>query len=1376
MIDAPADGTLGHVRRQLPSGESDLYTNGRRLDDSEPLGGPRIRNGAVLSTIRATTSAVPASSTVQQVRVIGGPSSGAILPLRRGRVIVGRGEDSDLVLSDAAVSRKHLRVDVAATAVEITDLNSTNGALVEGVPLGQMPTRWAVDEVVSIGSSALALVEVNDPPAAVHHVDGCRAVNRAPRVVAGADAQPLDAPTPGVVSTARVRLLAAAVPALGGAVLALVLHNAQLLLFTLLTPLIMFATAVGDRVSRYRNDRHDARRYRSARGRFSEAVDSSLRAEARRRRTAHPDPAALAHIASVPTVRIWERRLGDGDFLEVRVGLGVAEAVRQVRTAAGLESAGLLSDVPLVVPLTQGGLGICGPRPAALSLARWVLAQVATLHAPIDVELVLMLSDRSAADWTWVRWLPHSCEINVVPADARNAIAALEKTIAQRRALARDRPWRGRSTLVIVDRPQELFDLAGLGEVIAHGPHFGVAALCLGETSARLPNGCVQEVRIGGETGTSLRLSRPGSDGACASADHVSIGWIEALARDLAATSDATAADVATIPSQCRLIDVLGVKEPLVASLLERWQRPSGPATPIGRGREDVAWVDLAVDGPHALIAGTTGAGKSELLRTLVVGIAAGNPPDDVSFVLIDYKGGAAFADCARLPHVAGFVTDLDPHLTERALVSLRAELHHRERLFAEAGAVELGEYRRTPTHRVSPLGRLVLVVDEFAALADELPKFVHGLVGVAQRGRSLGVHLVLATQRPGGVVSPEIKANLALRVALRTVGAGDSTDLIGDESATQISPLHPGRGFIRRGNDRLAFQTAHTGTAGSAVPPYRVSALDEWGRAMDSRSLDSMADSDLTLLVDAACSAARRSGPPLTRRPWLPALTAELNVAELELTGPGADVIPIGRRDLPGRQAQPPLTLDLRQGGLTLIVGGPRSGRTSALRTIAAQATAVHDPLGLHLYIVDCAGGGLATLGRLPHCGAAVNADDGARVARVIERLAADIAERQSRLTELGVGSSAEAVASGHSPAHAVLLIDGWEAFVAESDRHDAGQTVEKLLHAARDASRVGVCILIAGGRATLTSRLGSQANRRYLLAMADPSDYALAGVPARAVPSVMPAGRALELPDANLVQFAFCGEAPTGQAQNEHIAMLAQAATPVASVAGGPWRVRSLPSRVALDGLPAADHRHLLPVGIGGDEAAPIFFDPWRLDARWLVAGPPRSGRTNFLLVIAIQCLRQAIPVALACSARNSRLIDLTSDANARMIDVHTGRDTALDVLERSEIVLVDDYSALAESTAAEAILDVLHRRPEPPAIVVAGTTDDLLSTYRPLAMLLKRSRAGVLLHPASSDGELFGLRLPRSRPLATPGRGLLIDDRDSGRGVPVQLAMAP
>jgi S-DNA-T family DNA segregation ATPase FtsK/SpoIIIE len=243
----------------------------------------------------------------------------------------------------------------------------------------------------------------------------------------------------------------------------------------------------------------------------------------------------------------------------------------------------------------------------------------------------------------------------------------------------------------------------------------------------------------------------------------------------------------------------------------------------VGQGSLDAMHLDLRTQGPHALVGGTTGSGKSEFLQAWVLGMAAEYSPDRVTFLFVDYKGGSAFADCVKLPHCVGLVTDLSPRLVRRALTSLRAELHYREHLLNRKKAKDLIELEKRGDPEAPPA--LVLVIDEFAALAGDVPDFVDGVVDVAQRGRSLGIHLIMATQRPAGVIRDNLRANTNLRIALRMADESDSMDVVGDKIAGTFDPTIPGRAIAKTGPGRLTgFQSAYAGgwTSEEIIAPSR--------------------------------------------------------------------------------------------------------------------------------------------------------------------------------------------------------------------------------------------------------------------------------------------------------------------------------------------------------------------------------------------------------------------------------------------------------------------------------------------------------------------------------------------------------------------------
>ena len=340
---------------------------------------------------------------------------------------------------------------------------------------------------------------------------------------------------------------------------------------------------------------------------------------------------------------------------------------------------------------------------------------------------------------------------------------------------------------------------SGIAALLRDGPAAGIYFLCLDDSVARLPPECRRAVvQLSDDRGATVAaVHGPGRDIAAVVADVVSVRVCQAAAQAMAAIREESPRDGDdALPSAVRFLDLAGLEPPTPERIRSFWAGGGRSTRALLGSRLDGPFVVDLSQGPHMLIAGTTGSGKSELLQTLVASLAVANRPDAMNFVLIDYKGGAAFQGCAPLPHTVGMVTDLDEFEVERALASLRAELQRRKAILAQAGKSDIRHYwdalRAMP--RADPLPRLVIVVDEFAVMAEQLPAQLKSLVNIGQQGRSLGVHLVLATQRPTGVVTADLRANINLRIALRVASPEDSRDVIETADAARI----PGRGTAR--------------------------------------------------------------------------------------------------------------------------------------------------------------------------------------------------------------------------------------------------------------------------------------------------------------------------------------------------------------------------------------------------------------------------------------------------------------------------------------------------------------------------------------------------------------------------------------------------
>ncbi len=794
--------------------------------------------------------------------------------------------------------------------------------------------------------------------------------------------------------------------------------------------------------------------------------------------------------------------------------------------------------------------------------------------------------------------------------------------------------------------------------------------------------------------------------------------------------------------------------------------------------------VDLVADGPHMLVAGTTGSGKSELLQTLVAGLAATNRPDELSFVLIDYKGGSAFKDCARLPHTVGTVTDLDGHLPERALTSLTAELRRRETVLRDAGCKDIDDYRSCAPHDARDLPRLVLVVDEYATLAEELPDFLTGLVGIAQRGRSLGIHLILATQRPGGAVSADIRANTAIRVALRVTDAAESVDVVDSPVAAFITPAAPGRAVVRlAGGDTTTFQTARVGGCARVEPwPIRVQP-QPWLDVGDPPPVPSVVDegvpTDLTEIVDGLCRAAAATGVRVNQRPWRPPLERVVTLEALPAVTEAA--VPLGLLDLPAEQRCATLTFDLGSGEHLLVAGTARSGRTTVLRTLAGSAAARFAVDDLHIYAFDGAGG-LSGLAALPHCGAVVGRDEPARAARLLARVTEEVHRRQALLSVSGFTSVSEQRAAA-APAERLpwllLMVDGWDIVQAAYDEIDHGRLLDALQQLVQEGPAVGLQAVIAGDRTVLTSRVASAISDRLLLRLADSADYALAGLNPRQVPAVMPPGRALDA-RGNEAQVALLEPDDSGRAQNHALRAVALAAQE--GRLHRPIVVSPLPqvvSRAQVEaGAPPNGGRLWTLIGLGGDAACAQGVDLGADGPAFVIAGPPRSGRSTTLLSMTDFLLDRDVDVVLVAPARSPLWRRAGSTGVLHCVRPHdlSALAAATDVTRRPLVILVDDVELLHDTGAERALLGLLDAAQldgsSDLAIVVAGSAAAMGSQFRGLSVEARRHGCGLLLGPVGPlEAELLGVRAPPRAP-APPGRGLLVV---RGHATPVQVAAA-
>ncbi len=1084
----------------------------------------------------------------------------------------------------------------------------------------------------------------------------------------------------------------------------------------------------------------------------------------------------------------------DDDFGLVRVGRGgVPAKVTGKRASSGdrevllearelLSARAVLEQMPVTVPVLEHGVVAVTGDPDELDAAvRAMVLRLAGGHSPAEVQLVALLGRGREHLESWLRWLPHCAPRSggVAPV----AVGPVEATPLLE-VLAAEGAGRGR-TVCLVDAgcglPRRVVEAAA-----AAGPEQGLHLIWFGTAADEIPSRTAVHVDL-----RAKRVEQAGRRGRVDLDSTDAVGLVPAwhAARGMTGYQDAVALvqPDSALPEQVRLPD-LGTDLRScddVDTVLGRWTAARGLRAQIGSGVDGVVTLDLREDGPHGLVAGTTGSGKSELLQTLISSLAVNNPPTRITFLLVDYKGGAAFRECADLPHTVGYITDLTPALVQRALVSLHAELTHREGLLAEHGAKDLVALERDHPEAAPP--SLLICVDEFAALTAEVPDFVDGMVSIAQRGRSLGMHMLLATQRPAGVVTPQIKANTDLRIALRVASGDDSTDVIDAPDAARLSRRTPGRAWVRRtghGTTELVQvawvggrEPLHDAAATVRVAPFSARDLGGDGQAAGERVHPR---SDLDRLVGTTTAAFVRSGLPEPRRPWLPALGQDLRLRphDVAAVSAGGARLPVGLVDRPEQQSQSAYVVDYARVGHLLVYGTSGSGKTELLRTLAAAATTpspapstsggATEPTAI-VYGIDCGGGGLVDIEALPGVGSVVVEAQLERVMRLVRMLSATVRERNQALAAAGVADLAGLHRAGTPVPRLHVLVDNLPGLL---DAFEGGGSlrrshVDLLLGILQEGRRVGVHVTATSPRRVgIPSSHAAAFGSRLVLRMTVDDDYAMLGVPVGVLDPQSCPGRGLT--DAGEVQVAALAPGSSRWAD-----WVAATGTAEASPA---LPVPVMPTRLPAHLVPAG-RRDEVCLGVEAEFAGPVVLP---LAGQGLfVAGRGGSGRTSTLLGLAqaaatsLRPPQRVVLVGPRAATAPGAAADLVLDDLAAFVDWAQGPDGlhGADGADGWSLLLLDDVHtwerawdaggpARDDLVAAAGVLEQAMAAGW--GVVLASDPDEARSRGHVAGpvQVVRRQRRTLLLQPDGGDGGLAGVTVPMAtlEPLVGTGRGLL------------------
>ncbi|MEV5543864.1 type VII secretion protein EccCa [Saccharopolyspora shandongensis] len=1154
----------------------------------------------------------------------------------------------------------------------------------------------------------------------------------------------------------------------------------------------------------------------------------------------HPDPASLWSVAA--SYRLWERRKDDPDFGVARIGSGaqrptvtlVAPDTKPLEELEPLSALALrrfltaystVDRLPVAIAVNGfSRIYLRGDRAAALGALRAMLAQLATSHSPDDLRIAVCVGEDRRPDWDWIKWLPHALHpertdavgpVRLVAQEIPALESMLEEELAKRPRFdpeaAAGIP--GPHLVVVLDGGS----VAGSDHLMTGGGVEGVTVVDLTTAPPRAldRSAVVLDVAADGELGSETM------DGAApvGRADSLGAAAAEGLARQLAPLRlTAGVRGDAPMTNELGLADLLELGDPYELDPAETWApRPNRDRLRVKFGiRADGVPIEIDLKesaqdgmGPHGLLVGATGSGKSELLRTLVLALAVTHPPNSLNFALVDFKGGATFARLDALPHTSAVITNLaeELHLVDRMTDAINGELIRRQELLRAAGDfASLRDYEkaRAAGAPLPEVPTLLVICDEFSELLSAKPEFIDLFVQIGRVGRSLGVHLLLASQRLDEGRLRGLETHLSYRIGLRTFSEMESRAVLGVPDAFRL-PRAPGHGFLKVGTEPMdRFRSAYVsgvyqsaaGTGVAAAFGERL-ALHEYTTTylapeptLDDVPEEPEADEEAAVgetLLDVMVDRLQGRGtpahqvwlPPLSDSPSLDAVLPPLTADPVRglTAAPAGTLRPVlGIVDRPLEQRRDPLELDLSgAAGHLLVLGAPQTGKSTALRTLITSLALTHTPREVQFYCLDFGGGTLGSIVGLPHVGGVSGRLDTGAVRRTVAEVATLLAQRERMFAEHQIDGiatyrrlRAEGRFADHPHGDVFLVIDGWQTL--RNDFSDLEEVVGDI--AARGLS-YGVHVVASCARSfELRMNVRDLFASRLELKIGDPIDSIVDRRAAMSVPADSP-GRGLAMSGHQMLVALprIDGASSAGD--------LAGGIGALVEAVGAAWPgepappVRLLPGVLPYAELPATDEltgdAAGLAVGIRERDLSPMRLD-FTADPHFFLLADTESGKTAFLRVLA-----RRICQAYSPSEARIVLVDHRRGLLGEIGDEHllgTGTNDA-----HSRGLLAEVAAELTKRLPGQDITpEQLRARNwwQGPEIFVLVDDYDMVATHQehPLMSLLPLAAQGtdiglhvVLARRSGGAGRgLFEPFLARLREVGTPGL-MMSGDRDEG-----------
>lgn len=1124
-----------------------------------------------------------------------------------------------------------------------------------------------------------------------------------------------------------------------------------------------------------------------------------------------PDPSAcLQRILDIDN-RLWERTPASPDFLSLRLGVGSVPSALKInysKQAIIMESDPLIMEpqrlalefdrvqgVPVSINLIKSEIcGIAGEEEKAFAVVTQMLLQLVTHHGYDDVRVVVLSSEEKLEKWNWMRHLPHLWTDGFELRFLLCGKAIAHAVLGELNTVFREREQRkiGGTPLphfvFIVEDPTLLEEEPINKYLYNKCASLGVSSVYIAKHQAYLPMNCKQVVSLQGKT--AELADRETGEKSTFNPDMVDVQLLEQAIRKMAPLRLKNSGGNFTLPSSLTLLDMLQSKTTGEVDLMSRWTKNKpyqGMSVPIGvKAGGSLFQLDMheTGHGPHGLVAGTTGSGKSELLQSIIISLAINYHPQDVVFVLIDYKGGGMADIFQGMPHLVGTITNLGGNQTTRALLSIKSELMSRQRIFSEYGVNNIDKYQKlyysgNKDRSMPAVPHLIMIADEFAELKQDQPDFMKELVSAARVGRSLGVHLILATQKPAGVVDDQIWSNSKFKICLKVQDERDSNDVIKRPDAAMIK--EPGRAYIQVGNDEIfeLFQSAYSGA--DYDPDGEMQKNENKAKRIFEVSLNGRTDqiyplsedkivkhelpSQLGAMVQQIAKTASYAGIPPLQGPWQPPLPELLHLDNIfgdyveAGRWPGREQllsVPVGRMDDPRNQNQNVLNIDFANEGNLFVYGASGTGKTVFLQTLCMSMAHLYSPDEVNAYIMDFGGNSLRMFEKLPQVGGVMTIEEKSKIDQFIMYVFREIENRKVLFEENRSAGFNAYRSSGKKLPAIVIIIDNYFALSESYEDVDA-----HMMLLAREGTKYGIYLVATATNSTFV-RYKFSVNFKMAVAfqMTEKSDYdGIVGRTEGLEPMKVP-GRGLVRGKPPLEFHASLPEY-----EGVHMEQLLDRFDRLDVSRATPIPV--MPSAIYMEEINKEPGK--LAIGLGNSDLQPVFVDLHATPVL-MIAGEPMSGKST-ILRSWISTFKDADIYAM--DSNGMGLFEIMNRPNVK--DISDAEDSLIDEIKelldsrrrqlaecrrmngdmkelvRSWKQIIFAFDKLSEFTESDnySLKDLMERivkqeRGLKIAVIAADNISDFSGNWDSFGKAVKEEQTGLLLGSIKEQG-LYSARMP-------------------------------